>query len=154
MRNPTSARAQRCRVALGRESWMAWCELKKGITEAPVLTFVDPEGTIQCDESPACLGPVLTQQGKPVHYASIALTQPEKNYAQMEKELLAIVFACEHFDQYVYTVEWSPSNPITSLWNRLRRNRSMTYQRDCRVCFCNFKNMISTSPIRKDHSYL
>ena len=35
-------------------------------------------------------------------YASRALTATERNYAQEEKELLAIVFACDKFDQYVY----------------------------------------------------
>ena len=31
-----------------------------------------------------------------------ALTDTEVNYAQIEKELLAIVFACEKFDAYIY----------------------------------------------------
>ena len=30
------------------------------------------------------------------------LTATERNHAQIEKKLLAIVFACEKFDQYVY----------------------------------------------------
>ena len=38
-------------------------------------------------------------------YASRALTATERNYAQIEKELLTIVFTCERFDQYVYRRE-------------------------------------------------
>ena len=35
-------------------------------------------------------------------YAPRALTLTEENYAQIKKELLAIVFACEKFDAYIY----------------------------------------------------
>ena len=35
-------------------------------------------------------------------YASRARIATERNYAQIEKQLLAIVFVCKKFDQYVY----------------------------------------------------
>ena len=41
----------------------------------------------------------MTQNGS---YASRALTPPETRYAQIEKELLAIVFACDRFEAYIY----------------------------------------------------
>ena len=42
------------------------------------------------------------QGGQPVAYASRALSPAETRYAQIEKELLAIVFGCDHFEAYVY----------------------------------------------------
>ena len=42
------------------------------------------------------------QGGKPVTYASKALTKTEEAYAQIEKEMLAIVFALKKFHTYVY----------------------------------------------------
>ena len=42
------------------------------------------------------------QENRPVAYASRALTCAETRYAQIEKELLAVVFALEIFHQYIY----------------------------------------------------
>ena len=78
--------------------------LKRAVTNTPVLRYynLDDEVTIQCDASPSGLGAALMQNSQPVAYASRALTPAEMRYAQIEKELLAIVFACERFDAYIY----------------------------------------------------
>nr|XP_054591203.1 uncharacterized protein K02A2.6-like [Nothobranchius furzeri] len=78
--------------------------LKTALTQAPVLHFFDSKKplTLQEDSSKDGLGACLLQEGHPVCYASRALTDTEKRYAQIEKELLAIVFATKRFHQYVY----------------------------------------------------
>ena len=82
----------------------AWEEVKRLTTMTPVLAYYDvnKETTIQCDASSTGLGATLLQEGKPVCFASRALTTSERNSAQIEKELLAILFGCERFDQYIY----------------------------------------------------
>ena len=82
----------------------AFEKLKEAVTRTPVLRYycLDEEVTLQCDASQSGLGATLMQNGQPVAYASRALTPAETRYAQIEKELLAIVFACDRFDSYVY----------------------------------------------------
>ena len=53
--------------------------------------------TIQCDVSQSGLGAAILQNGKPIEYASCSLTDTETQYAQIEKEMLANVFALERF---------------------------------------------------------
>ena len=69
-----------------------------------MLKFFDPKcpTTVQCDASGTGLVAVLLQREQPIAYASRALTTTEQGYSQIEKELLAVVFAMERFDQYVY----------------------------------------------------
>ena len=78
--------------------------LKMAVSSTPILRYynVNEEVTLQCDASQTGLGASLLQNGQPVAYASRALTATETRYAQIEKELLAIVFACAHFELYVY----------------------------------------------------
>ena len=75
----------------------------KVISDAAVLGFCDvnKEVTIECDRSDVGLGAVATHEGKPVAYSSRALTATQRNYAQIEKEYLAIVFAAHRFGQYL-----------------------------------------------------
>lgn len=78
--------------------------LKDELTTAPVLRYFDERlpVTVQSDASGEGLGAVLLQQGQPVAYASRALTSAETRYAQIEKELLGIIFGLERFHQYTY----------------------------------------------------
>ena len=78
--------------------------IKEMIISAPVLAYYDVTKpvVIQCDASKSGLGAALLQEGRPVAFGSRVMSQIEQNYAQIEKELLAIVFACEKFDQYFF----------------------------------------------------
>ena len=73
-----------------------------------MLQFYDPEKSIKLssDASKNGLGAVILQlydgQWKPVAYAARAMLDAETRYAQIEKELLSIVFACERFHQFIY----------------------------------------------------
>lgn len=79
-------------------------KIKEAVCNTPVLRFFNSKEktTLQCDSSESGLGAVLMQEGQPVGYASRALTDTEKSYAQIEKELLAVVFGVEHFHQFTY----------------------------------------------------
>ncbi|KAI5730816.1 hypothetical protein M8J77_000372 [Diaphorina citri] len=78
--------------------------LKDLLVSAPILCHYESklETTIQTDASKDGLGSCLLQNDRVVAYASRSLTETEKRYAQIEKELLAIVFACEKFHYYIY----------------------------------------------------
>ena len=58
--------------------------------------------TIQVDASQVGLGAALLQNGKPVAFASKALTETKCCYANIEREMLAAVFGAERFHTYVY----------------------------------------------------
>lgn len=78
--------------------------IKKLIIESPLLKpFNEKEMiTLQTDASKNGLGCTLLQDKRPVCFASRSLTDAETRYAQIEKEMLAVVFACQKFHSYIY----------------------------------------------------
>ena len=56
---------------------------------------------VQADASMRGLGAVLVQEGRPIAFASKSLTDTEKRYANIEREMLAIVFAVLRFSIYL-----------------------------------------------------
>ncbi|GFR03846.1 reverse transcriptase domain-containing protein [Trichonephila clavata] len=52
---------------------------------------------VSVDASKNGLGAVLLQEGQPVAYGSVSLTQTQQRYAQIEKELMAVVYGVGAF---------------------------------------------------------
>jgi len=97
--------------------------LKHLLSTAPVLAYFDvtKPTVIECDASSTGLGSVLLQEGRPIAYASRALTDTEQKYAQIEKETLAIVFSCIHFSQYITAkrvIVKSDHQPLETIFRR------------------------------------
>ncbi|KAL9956099.1 hypothetical protein ACROYT_G037526 [Oculina patagonica] len=57
---------------------------------------------LQVDASLKGLGATLMQDSKSVAFASKALTDVETRYANIERELLAVVYGCEKFHTYLF----------------------------------------------------
>ena len=104
-----------------------FCILKKLITDSPILKYYDPckEIKLSVDASKYGLGAVLLQKYEedwaPVAYGSRSLARSEMNYAQIEKETLAILFGCNKFNQHLYGVKFtigSDHQPLESIFKR------------------------------------
>ena len=105
--------------------------MKKACAEQPVLRYYDvlKDVTLSVDASMSGLGAVCLQEGQPAAYASRALTDCQKKYAQIEKELLAIVFGCVKFHDYIY-------------------RRTVTVETDRKLQGNIFKKPLHQSPLR------
>ena len=91
----------------GPDQDKAFSQVKLELTQPTILTHYNPDAPtkISADASSFGLGAVLLQKSKlgwkPVAFASRSLTDTETRYAQIEKEALATVWACEKFSTYV-----------------------------------------------------
>ncbi|XP_015124738.1 uncharacterized protein LOC107046602 [Diachasma alloeum] len=98
-------------------------QIKKLLTSSPVLQFYDVNVpcVVSVNASSTGVGAVLLQNNLPVAYASKALTKTQQAWAQIEKEMYAIVFGCERFRQYILgkevTVE-SDHKPLIPIFNK------------------------------------
>ena len=90
----------------------AFQKVKTMLTKAPVLTLYQASlpTRVTADASSYGLGACLEQEHcggngrkiwKPVYYASRSLTPTEQRFAQIEKEGLALKWACEKFRMYL-----------------------------------------------------
>ncbi|XGW17404.1 hypothetical protein V3C99_002198, partial [Haemonchus contortus] len=94
--------------------WNSECETaferaKEVLTSDLLLTHYDPKLPIivAADASDYGIGAVISHRypdgtEKAVYHASRSLTDAEKNYGQIEKEGLALVYAVRKFHRYIY----------------------------------------------------
>ncbi|MCY3930012.1 MAG: RNase H-like domain-containing protein, partial [Acidobacteria bacterium] len=94
--------------AWGQVQEEAFNKAKTILSSAPVLALFDPNlnTVVSSDASSFGLGAVLLQtqrdgSRRPVAYISRAMTSTEQRYAQIEKEALALTWACERFSDYL-----------------------------------------------------
>ncbi|XP_038069806.1 uncharacterized protein K02A2.6-like [Patiria miniata] len=94
-------------------AWSTECETafeqaKTLITSEEVLTHYDPKLPVKlaCDASPYGLGSVMSHvmpdnTERPIAYASRTLSSAERNYSQIDKEALALVWGVKKFNNYL-----------------------------------------------------
>ena len=100
----------------------AFDKLKDSLTKSHVMSYFNPaqETKVIVDASPVGLGGILAQDGKIISYASRALSDVESRYSQTEREMLAIVWALEHFHLYFYGSEFTimaDHKPLLGIFN-------------------------------------
>jgi len=90
----------------------AYNKVKDSISSEVTLTYFDPKNeiTLHVDALLKGLGAALLQDNKPVAFASKALTDVEMRYANIERELLAVVYGCEKF----YTILFGHSFTVNT----------------------------------------
>ena len=104
--------------------------------------------TVQADASLRGLGACLIQKHKgedqPIAFASKSLMDAETQYTNIERELLAIVFACQRFSTYLLGrsfVAESDHKPLEMIAIKNLTNAPPAY----RGCFWNCRDTMSPS---------
>ena len=82
--------------------------------------------TIQVNASQIGLGAALLQNGKPIAFASKALTETECRYANIEREMLAAVFGADRFHTYIYGQSFTIKSDHKLLESISRKNLADT----------------------------
>lgn len=102
----------------------AFNKVKEVLSKKPVLQFFDVRKPVvlSVDAAKDGLGAVILQDGLPVAYASKSLSKTQQAYAQIEKELLAVVYGCQQFNQYLFGTKFTVESdhlPLISIVKKI-----------------------------------
>ena len=96
-------------------------QFKQQLASAKVLVHYDPNLPLKldCNALSVGIGAVLSHVMKddtewPIAYASRSLSKAERNYSQIEKEALSIVWGINKFHTYLYLnkLHWSQTKSL------------------------------------------
>ena len=117
----------------------AFTETKRMISSDQVLTHYDPQvpTQLECDASAYGIGLVMSHTmadgtDRPVGYASRSLTSAERNYAQLDKEALALIWGVKKFYSYLCGRHFTlvtDHRPLLSILSPSKGVPTMTYTR-------------------------
>ena len=115
------------RLEWTRECADAFQRAKDTLVSSQVLAHYNPKLPIKLapDASAYGIGAVISHvypdgSERPVALASRTLTSTERNYAQLEKEALALIYGVKHFHQYLYGRMFTlvtDHKPLTTILN-------------------------------------
>ncbi len=88
----------------GKEQSKAFETARACLSSDTLLTHYDPkkELTLTCDASPKGVGAILSHGKQPIAYASRTLSSAERNYAQIDREGLSIIFGIKKFHKFIF----------------------------------------------------
>ena len=108
------------------------------VSENISLKFFDQKllTKITCDSSKFGIGATLEQKHEkdwhPVAFKSRSCTSAEQNYYPLEREILAVVFACSKFNEYLYGKTFiveSDHKPLNNILNNIPIHKASPRQK-------------------------
>ena len=114
-------------------------QAKEKLISSEILVHYDPTLPIKvaADASAYGVGAVLSHvidgNERPIAFASRTLTSSEHNYAQVEKEGLALIFAVKKFHTYLYGREFTLVTGHKPLTTILGPKKGLLQLLDCNI---------------------
>ena len=114
---------QDAEFVLNESVCVAFSRTKEEISKNVTLPYFNPNSatTLQTDASKKGLGAVILQNSRPVMFASWALTGVEKNYQNLERECLAMIWGMEKFHYFLYGKQFTletDQKPLVSIYKK------------------------------------